>query len=408
MTMKRLLRHTLLVTAACLACSCSREEAETPAQGPVSFGIDTRATGDGVAEGTTYRIMAYDPLTLALEKTGTYRLESLPEEGGVAELTPCVLDNNGNYTGGTPEDNFSGTTKKLSLVFVSPGVKNNDDGSFDVDLGILNSENKCKFVASEYPESKNLGPYGRITMTHPMKECRSRIGFEFYKLKGDGVKEFKIDKLRIAGAGGDKETVRFFPGKRQVRVNGAGEGTENSLDIALDPVADDSQTDANGNPLRYATPEDKLASIVSAIYAPPAVTAEVLEKASGTKVQQENLEKGTYLLMRCEMTQDGREPVAVELPLTAGEWPEILPQRNYVYRVVVSSNYITLSVDIFGDDTNDWEPGITGGGDDTVGGPADRIQIGTWEIVQDQNGNGWELEKLEDQIIGRSDSMTED
>lgn len=406
MTMKRLLRHTLLVTAACLACSCSREEAETPAQGPVSFGIDTRATGDGVAEGTTYRIMAYDPLTLALEKTGTYWLESLPAEGGVAELTPCALDDEGKPTGGAPEDNFSGTTKTLSLVFVSPGVKNNDDGSFDVHLDILNSEDKCRFVASEFPESKQLGLYGRITMTHPMKECRARIGFEFYKSKDSDVADFQIDNLRISGAGGDKEVVRFFPGKRQVRVTGAGEGTENSLDIVL--VPDGSRTDANGNPLCYATPEDSRASIVSAIYAPPAVTAEVLEKASGTKVQQQSLENGTYLLMRCKLKQEGRDPVAVELPLTAGEWPEILPQRNYVYRVVVSSNYITLSVDIFGDDTNDWEPGITGGGDDTVGGPADRIQIGTWEIVQDQNGNGWELEKLEDQIIGRSDSMTED
>lgn len=398
MTMKRLLRHTLLMAAACLACACSWEEAETPAQGPVSFGIDTRAMGDDVEAGTTYRIMAYDPQTLILEKTDTYWLKSLPAEGGFAELTPCVLDDEGNYTEDKQEDNFSGTTKKLSLVFVSPGVKNNDDGSFDIDLGILNSENKCRFVASEYPESKQLGPYGRITMTHPMKECRSRIGFEFYKSKDGGVADFDIDDLRIAGAGGDKEVVRFFPGKRQVRVNGAGDGTENSLGIAL--VSDDSKTDANGNSLRFATPEDGMASIVSAIYAPPAVTAEVLEKASGTKVQQENLEKGTYLLMRCELTQDGRDPVNVELPLTTDKWTEILPQRNYVYRVVVSSNYITLSVDIFGDDTNDWEEGIPGGGDDTVGGPADRIRIGTWEIVQDPYGNGWVLEELGEQVIG--------
>lgn len=393
MTMKRLLRHTLLMAAACLACSCSREAAEVPAQGPVRFGIDTRAAGDGVEAGTTYRIMAYAPATLALQKAGTYRLASLPAEGGVAELTPCALNDLGNVVDGEAVT-FDGTIATYSLVFVSPGIKGNDDGSFNINLAELGTKDGCGFVLSEFPESKHIGTYGRIVMTRPMKQCRARIGIDFYK--AGNVKDFKIENLRITGAGKTGGTVTFFPAKRQVRVN-----PDEGIGITLQTPAE-SRTDDKGNTLRYTTAEGDFPAIVSAIYAPRDVAKKILGIANAAY-----LEEGAYLVMKCDLTPQGREPVAVELPLTT-MWPEVLPQRIYRYRVVVSSNYINLAVDVSGDAADDWEEGNPGSGGEIVVGPSATVELGTWEIVQAPGGNGWKLEELDEQVIGGSGDITED
>jgi len=100
----------------------------------------------------------------------------------------------------------------------------------------------------------------------------------------------------------------------------------------------------------------------------------------------------------------------VVLPLTAkAKDCAILPQRNYIYRVVVKSNYISLSVDVFDapdGNPNDWENIRPGENEGTIGGEADTIHLGTWEIVQ--NGDdGWELLEIDEQIIGRPDKTEE-
>lgn len=386
MTIKQLLRHTILVSAACLSCSCVREAAEEPERCPASFCIDTRALAADVTTGTTYRIMAYNPSNLAFVKAGTYMLASLPAEGGVAELTPCALDDDGNVVEGGEPAMFDGTVGTYSLVFVSPGIKGNDDGSFDIDLTELGSAEGCGFVMSELPESKFIGHYGRIVMAHPMKQCRARIGIDFYKARG--VADFEVTDLRITGAGTTGAPVRFFPAKRQVRVN-----PDNGIAVKLTKETA-GQVDGKGNALRFTTAESDRQVIVPAIYAPREVVKELL-KISSSSV----LEEGSYIVMHCSLTQQGRDPVTVTLPLTM-EWPEVSPQKNYIYRVVVSDNYINLAVDVYGDESNDWEERnpVEGGG--TIGGPGQTIELGSWEIVSSADGNGWELKNLEGQTIG--------
>lgn len=399
--MERLIRlAATLFCGACLGCSCSTLTGEQePPRESVRFGINTRATEEGVTAGTTYRIMAYKPETLEFKKSGTYILESLPEgEDAVGELTPCVLDSEGERMEGDGVDCFSGSNESYLLVFVSPGIKNNPDGSFDIDMAKLKSEG-CRFVASELPEVRKLGPYGSITMKSKMKKHCARVGFDFYKSKEGSVSEFEIRDLRITSAGDDEETVRFHPARRQVEVRDLNAG----IPVNLTPSAG-GEADADGNPLRLTTAVDDRAAIVAAVYAPPAESAKFLDTSEANL-----LKESEYLLMQCTLVQGTRE-TAVVLPLTASNH-EILSQRNYIYRVLVKSNYIALSVDVFdpaGGTPNGWDEVNPGGTDDgTVGGSGDTIYLGNWEIVQTPGGEGWELRQLDEQVI-RAPGQTEE
>lgn len=403
--MKKILsRHTALVlAAACLACSCSEELRKEVAPEQVRFGIDTRASDTKLTAGTTFRVMAYNPTTFAFARTGTYLLESLPGEGEVAELKPCALNADGSLDEtGEVTDVFTGQNTTYSFVFVSPGVKNNDDGSFDIDMEQLKTTG-CRFVASELPENKQLGPYGRIVMKNKLKECRARIGFDFYKSNAAGVGDFQIEDLRISSAGNCTETVQFYPAKRQVKVD----DLTSTITIELTPSTEKPE-DENGNSLHFTTEEANMAVIVPAIYAPRSKAAEILQTA------ETNLLKSEYLLMQCKLIQGekGHErEMPVVLPLTVkAKDCAILPQRNYIYRVVVKSNYISLSVDVYDapdGNPNDWENIRPGEDEGTIGGDADTIYLGTWEIVQDTDGNGWELQEVDEQVIGRPDKTEE-
>ena len=392
-------RHTALVlAAACLACSCSRELREEVAPEQVRFGIDTRASDTKLTAGTTYRVMAYNTTTFAFARTGTYLLESLPGDGEVAELKPHALDTDGGLDAtGEVTDVFTGQNTTYSFVFISPGVANNPDGSFDIDMGKLKDDSR--FVASELPESKRLGPYGLVKMSNKLKECRARIGFDFYKSNAAGVGDFEIKDLCISSAGNGTETVKFYPAKRQVQVG----SLTSVIPIELTPSTEKPK-DENGNSLHFTTEEANMAAIVPAIYAPRSKTAEIL------KTEETNLLESEYLLMQCKLIQGVREmPVVLPLTVKAKDCA-ILPQRNYVYRVVVKSNYISLSVDVYDapdGNPNDWENIRPGEDEGTIGGEDDTIYLGAWEIVQDTDGNGWELQEVDEQIIGRPDKTEE-
>lgn len=126
-----LLRATccLLAGLASLA-SCTKEEsAAGNADGaPIRIGIDTRA-GE-VTEGTTYRIMTYytdeNSNRFKFVKTGTYYLKNATDE----ELTACRLNDDGGDPTDDSDAGLNGADGNFLLVFVSPGVINNDDGSF--------------------------------------------------------------------------------------------------------------------------------------------------------------------------------------------------------------------------------------------------------------------------------------
>ena len=182
-----------LFAGALLLC-CSQEEplASEQEDAPVRFDIDTRV-GEPVTAGTTYRIMAYHALEntnqFLFVRTGTYYLKEAVPDGGFAELTACRLDDDGTNPVSDATAGLNGLSGTYYLIFVSPGVKNNPDGSFSV------NPRTDKFVASKLPESKVIGPYGRVSMTTPMMEYRAMVGIDFYKANNPSVDAFEILSL---------------------------------------------------------------------------------------------------------------------------------------------------------------------------------------------------------------------
>lgn len=391
MRLIRFIQNIAVLSVLFLTFSCGKEMSlEEHASGMVRFCFDTRNDGSGPDASTTYRILGYNPSTFALEKTGTYYLKNQND----SELTPYTLDNDGNMIDGESNDGmqFSGTNQKLLIVAVSPANDYNDDGS----LSIFPENNgnteigTSKLHASELPELKQLGPYGTINLTQKLKECKALIGFKFYKKKTESVQDFEIEDLRLVNAG-DGHNIKFFPARRQIELDQTQQTSAININLSS---SETTESDAEGNTLCYLTADDNMARIVPAIYAPPNEVAEVLKITSSLNL----VPNSNYLVMRCKLKQSSRE-TNIELPLTISDH-EILPQRKYIYKIVVCSNIINLSVDVFGENTNDWEE--VNPGETSIGGDNDDIKtipIGTWEIVKTDNGNGWELNELGEQTI---------
>lgn len=374
-----LLRATccLLAGLASLA-SCTKEEsAAGNADGaPIRIGIDTRA-GE-VTEGTTYRIMTYytdeNSNRFKFVKTGTYYLKNATDE----ELTACRLKDDGSDPTDDSDAGLNGADGNFLLVFVSPGVINNDDGSFSF------VPTRDAFRAST-PESKTIGGYGLITMSNKLLDRRARIGINFYKSNSESVEEFTISDLRLSGAGADGETVRLFPATRQAEVS-------KDATIAITLTREDGTvTNEEGNPLYYSTAESDRIHVASAIYAPKDEAAEIL----GTRYTDHIRESG-YLYMTCSLSQGERRDIPIRMSLTS-RIPELLPQHIYQFNITVSSNYISAEVYVYDQTGNEWQEGGNGGG--TIETPEYSVRLGTWRIVG--KGDDWETVEIPDQTIGQ-------
>lgn len=373
----------LFAGALFLCCSQEEPQASEPTVSPVRFGLDTRVEGV-VSQGTTYRIMLYNGAEntnrFKLARTGTYYLKEEVPEDGIAELTACRLNDDGTSPVDDETAGLNGAASTYDVVFVSPGVKNNPDGSFSV------NPRTDKFVASKFPESKVIGPYGRVSMTTPMMEYRAMVGIDFYKANNPSVDAFEISDLRLTGAGAADEAVKVFPASRQVEAS-----KEGVLAVELTDRRTESETDAKGNPLYYQTLESNQVAIVPAIYAPKTEVAGILKTTAVG-----NLRESDYLYMTCILKQGTRDNIPIRLPLTAREeMRQMLPQHTYLFRVIISSNYINLEVDVFDKTGNDWEDGGSEGG--TIETPKYTVTLGTWQIVG--NGDDWELVEVPEQII---------
>ena len=386
------MRTTRLSNAICcllagiLYVSCSKElpgPAGNEYNGTACFGIDTRAT-DATA-GTTYRIMAYgadkNASLYKFQRTGTYYLKTLEvPEGEEVELTACSLSDDGT----NPQDNetsgLNGSYGNFYLVFVSPGVKHNEDGSFSF------APTKGKFLAS-FPEQKSLGGYGRHVMKNPLQDQRAKVGFKFYKWNNVSVEDFTIDELGLTGAGADGESVKLYPASRQVIA-----GKEAGMDITLDRKENEQEKNEAGDILRYTTNDENFVFIASAIYAPLDEVAEQL----GVTYYKDHLVESDYLYMTCKLSQGSRKNIPIRMPLT-GKFPELEPQHTYVFNITVKSSYLSATVDVFSQDNNDWQEGGNESG--TISNPDYTVKLGTWEIVG--TDDDWQLVKIEEQTIGK-------
>lgn len=368
---------TVISPALLSSCSDKSEQDDDVSQTAL-FGVCTRADSDSPVEGTTYRINSYGS-TYSKYAEGTFILQNATD----TELTPCALDDNGNLlTDGTIANTINRFEATFRLFVVSPGVKDNSDGSFNFTLG-----DETQLYGLEEPESRSLGGYGKISFNKKLKDFKAKIGFRFYKSKNETVDDFTIENVNITGAGTLGETVILHPARRQVVVN-----PNSKYPVTCSFKKGSNITDKEGNPLYYETAEEDMATIIPGIYAPKDKVAEILGIST-------SLLRDSYpLTMLCQLKQGNRDHISIQINLTSSS-PHIKPQNIYIYNIIVSSNFLHISVDVYEDEeTPDKWDAVS---NETVEISAPKtINLGSWKIVDGGNDDEWQTESLEEQNIG--------
>lgn len=389
MRINKLSRTICYLSAFLSLAACTKEMDNGSSEGSAGniiprFSVKT-LEGVTAGEETTYRIITYEGNTniyqYQLKYTGTYYWKKITDE----ELTACDVDDNGTFKGENLAAGMNGASGKLLLVAVSPGVKHGENGTFQ----FVPTTTPFK---SSYPELTSIGGYGHIPV-NALKDCRATVALKIYKNKNVSFNQLEISDPKLLGAGGDGELVTLYPASRQVAVS------EKAIDIKLTAVHGNGEKDNEDNPLYYTTEKADWIYVAAAIYAP----LEETEKYLGG--QTEYLYKdGNYLYMTCKLTQNNQVNVPILMPLTP-KMPELLPQHHYTFKILISSTYITASVDVFDKSSNDWQDGNNeeNGGDyeeSEITKPNYTVELGTWRIAG--NGNDWEIEDdgMGDQEIG--------
>ena len=360
------MKHPYLIRAACvaqavvMAASCANDTAADTAAPAASarFSVETRA--EGGTENPTYRFMAYQNNVYAFKDTGTYRLKTTDDEA----LTGCKLKEDGTFVDYDETAGLNSLAGSYTMVVVSPGVKNNDDGSFDF------VPSKEAFVATA-PKAYNIGYYYVVRIDNKLQDNRSRINVNFYKAESMNS-EFKVTNARLIGAGAGGGKVRLYPASRQVDVS-----RTDSILLNLTKPIDGQTVTGKGTPVYTA----ENIYVASAIYTPKDEAATILKATD-----KSNLRDGGYIYLAFDFERNGRK-VAMRIPLTTRE-NELKPQNIYTFNIIVSSDYLTATVDVFKPDGGrDWQDGD--GGEAEIVNPTYTVKMGRWSIVNDEP-NGWE------------------
>lgn len=355
--------------------SCTQELSEPAGKednGTVDFGIDTRA--NDVAVGTTFRIMVYsanlDEDPYRFKQTGTYYLKNKTDDA----LTACTVDADGTNPRDNENAGVNGANGSSFVVFVSPGVKSEEDGSFSFNPA-------TQELHASSAEQKALGIYGLHKMNSKIRDRRAKIRFNFYKNEAS-TEDFTIKNLKLIGNGDGSENVNLFPASRQVVAS------EDGRKIRIEDKKSEDTTNKEGNQLYYSSEE---VYVASAIYAPLDEVAKRLDLS----MNKQHLQESSYLRMVCDLSQGERKEMPVRMALTAGEISELEPQSTYVFNITISSTYITATLDVY-NESNNWEDGGNEGG--TISKPDYTVTLGTWKVVG--NGNDWELVEIDNPNIG--------
>ncbi|MDR2131537.1 MAG: hypothetical protein LBP56_10320 [Odoribacteraceae bacterium] len=376
------------LVAGSLLLACAKEK-ETPRDEatPARLSIDTR-----VEAGTTFRILTYTANAAATSTeqfkfrgTGTYYVKTF----GDAELTPCLVDDDGTSPVEDIAGGLNGANGSFFIVFVSPAVRNDETALNTYETNPANLKGSFLVFPREAggangafwatrPEVKPLGGYGINKMTNKLLDHRAKVSVKFYRYDNgksgtEAVQSFEIDNLKLVGAG-DESTgaVTLYPGTRQAIPAFPTEGIGMGLTEEEDPKP---WVDEKKAWLFYSTTAPTL--VTSAIYAPKATVAGVLGNTRSAYVQESD-----FLYLTCLITQGSQSQMAIRIPLTASPLlpnHELLPQCEYVFNIIVKSNYISATVDVY-DHTHSgaWQTHLPDNGTGTIDTPSYTITLGDW------------------------------
>lgn len=309
--------HTIIVIlcAFLITYSCTQyaEDFDSP-----NLTFESRAIEANTDDYRTYKLMTYDVSNLRpYTNIGTYE-----KPIGTSTLKPCVLDEYGVKVNASDTEHKNAQLKGVGYTYViavSPGVRHNDDGSFDFNP----FEPTDPFLSSESLRL-NLGHI----MTYNLgalkdRRCIININIEAGQ-EGTSTKTIQIEDFYLVGAGTKEEKVRYYPATRQTIA------TDGRLEVDL--THDDSYTKYSFSDLVY---------IMAGIYASKSEAAQILNKVNDmTYIQNRD-----YLYVSFQLKQNGRDWVHIQKPLT-NVVKELLPQHQYDYTFKVTSEYVSLKLDI--------------------------------------------------------------
>ena len=360
--MSRLSSYIHIVLAGVLlsaAISCSEKADKLSDE--QSFIVETKAA-EAVVPNTTYRVIAYYGTSSTTQRyqyvsSGTYQAVE-----GERLLVSCELNDDGTWKSDNSASALNGMSGSYYLVLASPGKAINSDGSFQ-----FTPDSESDNLKFNRPMLSTLGGYGAITFTNALYDNRSKMSFKMYKNISDDVENFTVTDAYVTSVNAKNETVKIYPSIRQVKV------ADLSAHRPVVLTEANKAKDNTGHLLYY---ESEVLTVASGYFAPKSVVASQLSLSSAA---QSYLVESNYIYFGCKLAQGDRDPVSIRIPINATA-PELKPQMNYVYRVTISSNFISLAVDIFDASTNPWQDG--GSFNESISTPSQSYVVGTWSFNQ--------------------------
>lgn len=320
----------------------------------------TRAVENGttsIEDGSTVRFFVYQAGTLSDRGTGTY----------VYHQDKKYLVANG--------DGINGKTGMHSLAAISPALTVAQVGDRWALITCPNSGTDAGAVyATKDLETFDLGEYADIRFTQPLKDIRSKIGFEISTSLKEQLSDIKLT-VTGAGQGTANEQLYYFPCTRQCAVP---EGETDAMTFDL--------KEKTGESGKYWESDKRY--ILSGIYAPKSVTAELL----GISSTNEQILDKSYLTMQMDFTQGSRD-VSTSLMLnTAKGLAELEPYHTYIFKIDVATTYIQIQLAIYEPSADTEWQSPSDNDSITMGDPDRVINLGTVSI------NGWNKTDLSQTI----------
>ena len=184
-----------------------------------------------------------------------------------------------------------------------------------------------------------------------LKDRRSKVFVNFYKLNQEDVPEYYVSDVRLVNAGSDGCPVSYFPATRQVVDR---QMTHTGRAVNVNPVSDgEAESMIVGGQEYNVVPRYQASApvfIPSAIYLPKEKVVSML-KAPDAYVADSD-----YLYLAFTFTQAGRVS-NIKIPLSDRAYNEFEPMSTYTFNVVVTSLYqsIAISVHVDSSGRNAWD-----------------------------------------------------
>ena len=319
-----------------------------------------------ISDGTTVRFFLYQPGTLRDRGTGTYVYHQ-----DKTYLVAADIDNNNGTNTPNPNAGINGKTEMHSLAAISPALTVKQVGERWALITCPNKQDDAgkdagAVYATKELETFDLGEYADISFTQPLKDIRSKIGFEISTSLKEQLSNITL-KVIGAGQGTAEEKLYYFPCTRQCAVPEEEETDEMTFSL----------TEKTGESGKYWESDKRY--ILSGIYAPKNVTAALL----GISPLNEQILDKSYLSMQMNFNQ-GARPVSASLMLnTADELAELKPYHTYIFKIDVATTYIQIQLAIYGPSANTEWQSPSNNNSITMGDPDRVIDLGTVSI------NGW-------------------